>query len=451
MTAFPRTIEELGRALRDRQISSEEVTSRCLKRIEERNPSVNAFITVLADEALAQAQRADREIAAGQYRGPLHGVPISLKDIIDLEGVPTTAATRVRQGHVAARDAVTSARLREAGAVFLGKNNLHEFAFGTTNEDSAYGPVRHPLDPNRSPGGSSGGSAAAVLDGMAYASIGTDTGGSVRIPAAACGLVGLKPSFGEIPTSGVVPLSSTMDHVGPLGRSVADMAVLYQVMRGAPRQQHEARELRGIRLGVLRRYFQAMLDPQVASTFASACDRLSDAGAVLEDVEIPHAADIAPIYLHIVLAEAAAYHAKTLENRADDYTPNVRIRLEAGRYILAEDYVRALRGRQMLVEEVDAALGAREALLLPALAVPAPKLGTVTVKIGGVEEPVRNIMLRLTQLFNITGHPAVALPCGKTIDGLPVGAQLVGGLNATSGLLAVAAAAERYLGPGTSR
>ena len=204
-------------------------------------------------------------------------------------------------------------------------------------------------------------------------------------------------------------------------------------------------------MGVLRGYFQALLDPQVASTFASACARLGDAGAVLEDVDIPHAADIAPIYLHIVLAEAAAYHAKTLESRAEDYTPNVRIRLEAGRYILAEDYVRALRGRQMLIEEVDAALRGREVLLLPALAVPATKLGTATVRIGGVEEPVRNIMLRLTQLFNITGHPAIALPCGKTIDGLPVGAQLVGALNATSGLLAVAAAAERYLGPGTSR
>jgi aspartyl-tRNA(Asn)/glutamyl-tRNA(Gln) amidotransferase subunit A len=450
MAADPRTIEELGRALRDRQMSSEEATARCLKRIDERNPTVNAFITVLADQALAQARQADREIAAGRYRGPLHGVPISLKDIIDLQGVPTTAATRVRQGHVAARDAATSALLRDAGAVFVGKNNLHEFAFGTTNEDSAYGPVRHPLDPNRSPGGSSGGSAAAVLDGMAYASIGTDTGGSVRIPAAACGLVGLKPSLGEISTGGVVPLSSTMDHVGPLCRSVEDAAVLYDVMRGAPRQW-QVRELRGIRLGVLRGYFQVMLDPQVAGTFASACARLEDAGAVLEDVEIPHAADIAPIYLHIVLAEAAAYHAKTLESRAEDYTPNVRIRLEAGRYILAEDYVRALRGRQVLAEEVDAALVGRDALLLPALAVPAPKLGTVTLKIGGIEEPLRSVMLRLTQLFNVTGHPAVALPCGKTSDGLPVGAQLVGALNATSGLLSVAAAAERYLGPGTSR
>jgi aspartyl-tRNA(Asn)/glutamyl-tRNA(Gln) amidotransferase subunit A len=451
MPAEPRTIAELARALHDRQLSSETVTSRCLARIEERNPSINAYITVLAEQALAGARRADSEIARGEHRGPLHGVPISLKDLIDLRGVPTTAASRVRDGHTAARDAVVAARLRGAGAIVLGKTNLHEFAFGTTNEDSAFGPARHPLEPSRSPGGSSGGSAASVLDEQAYASIGTDTGGSIRIPAAACGLVGLKPSFGEVPVDGVVPLSTTMDHVGPLSRSVEDAGILYDVLRGAAPDVREAAPLAGTKLAIPRGYFFALLDPQVASAFEAACLRLKEAGAALEDVEIHHAADIAPIYLHIVLAEAAAYHAKMLDSRADDYTPAVRIRLEMGRYVLAEDYVRALRGRRVLIAEVDAALHRRDALLLPSLAIPAPRLGVATVKLGGGDEPVRNAMLRLTQLFNVTGHPAITIPCGKTAEGLPIGAQLVGAMNRTSDLLRVAAAAEPYFGPGTSR
>jgi aspartyl-tRNA(Asn)/glutamyl-tRNA(Gln) amidotransferase subunit A len=451
MPAETRTIAALARAIRAGELSAEAATTECLERIAERNASVNAFIAVLADQALAQAKHADAELAKGHDRGPLHGVPLSLKDIIDLRGVPTTAATKVRNGHVAAQDATVVARLRDAGAIFLGKANLHEFAFGTTNEDSAFGPVRHPLDPNRSPGGSSGGSAASVLDGMAYASIGTDTGGSVRIPSAACGLVGLKPSFGEVPLDGVVPLSTTMDHVGPLCRSVEDAALVHDALCGRAAQSPTPRPVQGLRFGVLRGYFTALLDPQVAASYESTCARLADAGATLDNAEIAHAGDIAPIYLHIVLCEAAALHAKTLDSHADDYTPNVRIRLEMGRYILAEDYVRALRGRQLLIDEVDAALQQHDALLLPSLAVPAVRLGAAVVKIGSSEEPVRNITLRLTQLFNITGHPALTLPSGATGDGLPIGVQLAGGRNRTHELLSVAAAVESVLRPDGGR
>lgn len=445
MPASARTIAELARALRARETTAEASTTACLDRIAERNPAINAFITVLADQALTQARQADAELARGLDRGPLHGVPLSLKDIIDIAGVATTAASRVRNGHVAAGDAPVAARLREAGAVFLGKANLHEFAFGTTNEDSAFGAVRHPLDPTRSPGGSSGGSAASVLDGMAYASIGTDTGGSIRIPSAVCGLAGLKPSLGEIPVAGVVPLSTTMDHVGPLCRSVEDAGIVFDVLRGGQAPVRQSRQARGLRVGVLRGYFTSLLDPQVADAFEATCASLTEAGALLDEVDIPHAGDIAPIYLHIVLAEAAAYHAKTLESHADEYTPNVRIRLEMGRYVLAEDYVRALRGRDVLIAEVDAALRGKDVLLLPSLGVPAIRLGAATVKIGAIEEPVRNVMLRLTQLFNVTGHPAVTLPCAKTTDGLPIGVQIVGGRNETDALLAAAMAVEALL------
>jgi aspartyl-tRNA(Asn)/glutamyl-tRNA(Gln) amidotransferase subunit A len=447
MKTDPHTIAELAHALGTGDVSSEAITERCLARIQERDSTINAFIAVHTDEALAQAREADRDIAARRFRGPLHGVPVSLKDLFDVRGVRTTAASRVRRTHVAATDARAVARLREAGAVLIGKTNLHEFAFGTTNEDSAYGPVRHPLDASRSPGGSSGGSAASVLDGMAYASIGTDTGGSVRIPAAACGLVGLKPAYGEISTEGVVPLSMTMDHVGPLCRSVEDAATLYDVLRGATlRPWPEPGDVRGLTFGVLRGYFTALLDPQVAAVFGQTCRRLEEGGAILEDLEIPHAGDIAPIYLHIVLAEAAAFHARTLESRPDDYTPNVRIRLEMGRYVLAEDYVRALHGREVLAGEVDAAIAGRDALLLPSLAVPATRLGVPTVAVGGSEEPVRNITLRLTQLFNITGHPALTIPCGTTAQGLPIGLQLAGARTETRRLLVTAGAVERCLG-----
>jgi aspartyl-tRNA(Asn)/glutamyl-tRNA(Gln) amidotransferase subunit A len=452
MAAEPHTIAQLARALQARETTSEAVTERCLGRITEHNQAFNAFITVFAEEAREQARAADREIVAGRYRGPLHGVPISLKDLLDLRGITTTAASNVRKGHVAPADAPAVAHLREAGAVFVGKCNLHEFAFGTTNEDSAFGPARHPVDMNRSPGGSSGGSAISVSTGMAFASIGTDTGGSIRIPAAACGIVGLKPGLGEISTAGVVPLSRTMDHVGPLCRTVEDAAIVYDILRGqSPGDAPQRRDVRGLRLGIARDYFLALLDPQVASSFDSACERLRAAGAVLDDVVIPHANEIAPIYLHIVLPEAAAYHAKTLESRPDDYTPNVRLRLEMGRYILAQDYARALRGRDVLRTEVDTALEGRDGLLLPALAIPAPRIGVETVKVSGSEESVRNITLRLTQLFNVTGHPALTTPCGHTFDGLPIGAQIVGHQGQTRELLQLARSCERYLAPGASR
>jgi aspartyl-tRNA(Asn)/glutamyl-tRNA(Gln) amidotransferase subunit A len=311
--------------------------------------------------------------------------------------------------------------------------------------------VRHPLDQNRIAGGSSGGSAASVLAEMAYASLGSDTGGSIRIPSAFCGLVGLKPAFGDVPTAGSVPLSTTLDHVGPIARSVADARLMYDVLRGTGERAAVTASVAGLRIGVLRDYFTTILDPQVASTFDAACERLRDAGATLDNVSIAHAGDIAPVYLHIALSEAAAYHAKTLEGRADDYTPNVRLRLEMGRYILAEDYVRALRGREVLRHEVDQALAGRTALLLPSVPVPAVKLGATAVRVGGNDEPVRNITLRLTQLFNITGHPAITIPCGKTLEGLPIGAQLVGPAADTPGLLDTAELLEPYLGPGISR
>ncbi len=442
MGDMQQTIAELAPRVARGEVRAERLTEDALGRIAELNDKLNAFITVTGDAALANARQADKDIAAGRGGGPLHGIPLSLKDLIDLEGVPTTAASRLRADHVAPRDAPVTARLRAAGAVFVGKTNLHEFAFGTTNEDSGWGAARHPIDPSRSPGGSSGGSAIAVRTGMSVATVGTDTGGSIRIPAAACGIVGLKPGWEEIPSAGVVPLSRQLDHVGPLARSVGDAALLYDVMRGQKPAPVESTAAGSLRFAVLGGYFFDRIDEQVERAILAAVEALRAAGASVATVTLPHAAEMAAIYLHLVLADAAAYHAATLQDRPAAYTPNVRLRIEMGRHVLAEDYVRAVRGRTVIAREIDRALDGVDALLLPSLAIPAPPIGAATVAVKGSDEAVRSIMLRCTQPFNLSSHPAISLPCGTTASGLPVGLQLAGHHGHTPQLLRVARAVE---------
>jgi aspartyl-tRNA(Asn)/glutamyl-tRNA(Gln) amidotransferase subunit A len=439
-------LSALAVKIRSRELRARDLLEATFERIARENAEVNAFITVLSESAARQAEQADEEISAGRYRGPLHGIPVSIKDLIDIAGVATTAASRVRAGHVARADAAVVTRLRSAGAVLIGKCNLHEFAFGTTSEDSAFGPPRNPHDRSRSPGGSSGGSAAAVACGMGAASIGTDTGGSIRIPAAACGVVGLKPTFGEIPTDGVVPLSESLDHVGPITRSVWDAWALYDALGGsATAPQSTQPDTPAPKLGVPRRHFFDILDDEVRSCIEAALARLEAAGVCLTSVDIPHAGLTAPVYLHLQLPEASAIHASTLEARPGDYSPPVRLRLEMGRYVLAEDYARALAGREVLRREVDASLAGVDALVLPTLPIPAPPLGASSCLIGGQKHPVRNLMLRLTQLFNLTGHPALSLPCGRLRGALPCGLQLVGHRFRTPALLQVGLFCERLL------
>jgi aspartyl-tRNA(Asn)/glutamyl-tRNA(Gln) amidotransferase subunit A len=439
------TITRLAPRVASGELHSERLTEDALGTIVRLQPSLNAFITVTADQALADARRADQEIAAGRYRGALHGIPISLKDLIDVAGTPTTAGSRVRDGRIAIADAPVVRHLKQAGAILVGKTNLHEFAFGTTSEDSGWGPARHPIDPTRSPGGSSGGSAIAVATGMSLASVGTDTGGSVRIPAAVCGIVGLKPGWGEVSADGVVPLSRQLDHIGPLARSVADAELMYHGLRGeAPGERSDQGEsLAGIKLAALGGYFMDRLSPDVEATIESTYGLLRDGGATFSTTSLAHATDIAPVYLHLVLADAAAYHATTLAERPHAYTPNVRIRLEMGRHVLGEDYVRALRGREVIRQEVERALTGVDALVLPAVSIEAPPIGAATVPVTGGQEPVRNAMLRCTQPFNLSGHPAISVPCGTTAAGLPVGLQIVGHAGRTIDLLHVARAIER--------
>ncbi len=441
------TIEQFGRRWRAREITAASVTETCLAAIEAGNEALNAFITVMSDAARRQAAEADRERAAGRDRGPLHGVPIAVKDLFDVKGVPTTAASRVREGHIAAADATVIAHLRNAGAVLVGKTNLHEFAYGTTSEDSAFGAVRNPHDPSRTPGGSSGGSAAAIVAGMAVAALGSDTGGSIRIPAAACGIVGLKPTYDEISAAGVVPLARSFDHVGPLARTVMDAWLVHEVLTGVSVPQAiSAASLKGMTFGVPDSYFCEVMEPGVRARYDASVRALTEAGAAVEHVEIPHAALTAAVYIHIHATEGSEYHARMLERMPERYTPVVRRRLEMGRYILGEDYVRAQNARGVLVRDVDAALGGRAALLLPTMPIVAPPVGAETITIEGREEQVRALMLRCTQLFNVTGHPAIALPCGVTPQGLPCSLQLVGRRSHTAALVGVALAVEAAIG-----
>lgn len=437
----PQSLIEAATLLESHAVSSVELVGHCLQRIDDR-PELNAFITVLRDSALAAAHAADAEIAAGRYRGGLHGVPISMKDLVDVAGTPTTSGSGVPPRHPSA-DAPIVARLREAGAIIVGKTNLHEFAFGTTGEESAFGPVRNPRDLSHSAGGSSSGAAVALIEGMCFGSVGTDTGGSIRIPSAICGLVGLKPAFGELSCEGVVALSTTLDHVGPMARRVADVAVMFDAMKGTAARRTSTAS-RTYVFGVPEAYFCDRLHPDVRAALTRTREALAAAGHTVRTVNVEHAARTPEVYLHIVLPEASWYHAAMLAVHAERYSPGVRLRLEMGRYILAEDYVRAQHLQSVLRRSVNEAMKGCDALLLPTQPIPSPVLGAAAVDVDGTPEPVRAVMLRLTQLFNLTGHPAIALPAGTTADGWPVSVQLVGRPRATGRLLDIASTVERY-------
>ncbi|MEO5897754.1 MAG: amidase [Vicinamibacterales bacterium] len=439
------TIADVAPLIASGEVSPADLVRDCLARIDDRE-HLRAFITVLGDRAIADAEAAGSEIAAGRYRGPLHGIPVSIKDLIAVAGAPTTSGSAVPPLHPA-QDAVVVRRLREAGAIIIGKTNLHEFAFGTTGDETAFGAVHHPLDYTRSAGGSSSGAAVAVVEGMCLASIGTDTGGSIRIPAAACGIVGLKPSYGELPCDGIVPLSTTCDHAGPMTLSVEDARLVFEVLKGHS-PSTKSTDGRPLTFGVPSGYLTERLDPEIRETLGRVRRRLASDGHAVLEVEIQDSRWTPDVYLHIVLPEASHYHAPTLESYPSGYSPGVRLRLEMGRYLLAEDYVRAMHLRAQLTARVEDALGRCDVLLLPTLPIVAPLLGSPTVDVDGRPEPVRAATLRLTQLFNLTGHPAIALPAGANSAGLPISMQLVARHSQTERLLTIAASVERQIADG---
>ncbi len=415
-----------ARDLREGRVRSRDLVERCLARIDERQPATNAFILVDDEAARRAADTADDEIRHGHDRGLLHGIPVSLKDLLDQEGRVTTAGSR-SMTTVAAADAPAVAHLRAHGAVFVGKTNMHEFAMGTTSEDSGFGPVRHPLDASRVAGGSSGGAAVSVATGMSHVAIGSDTGGSIRIPSAACGLVGLKPAWGEISLEGVVPLSPTLDCVGPLATCVEDAWYALQALKPGPLAPCPGPSAIGrLRVGVLREFGWRAVSHDIGTRVADVVSELASLGATVGDLPLETAPLVVTAYVSIVIREALAFHAPRLGAHAAQYTPAVRGRLETAARPSDEEYARALQVRAAIEADVSRLLGRVDVLALPGLAITPPLIGQTHVTWDDGQELTRAAMLRLTQPFNLSRHPAIVLPVGTTPDGWPVSLQLIG-------------------------
>jgi aspartyl-tRNA(Asn)/glutamyl-tRNA(Gln) amidotransferase subunit A len=437
-------------ALAAGEVSATEVVDAALERAD-RFTGSNLFVTPLADRARKAAAAADRSRAAGTPAGPLHGVPVTVKDNIDMAGLPTTAGSPVLADRVATADAPAVARSEAAGAIVLGKTNLHELAFGSTSINPFHGTVPNPRCPDRIAGGSSGGSAAAVALGVGYASLGTDAAGSVRMPASCCGLVGLKPTHGLVPLRGVAPTSMEhIDHVGVLSRTVADARAVLEVLAGPdPDDPHSSSrpappadvrdDLRGVRIGVPEDWFWSDLDPRVEAAARGVLDLAAGAGARLVPVpmEIGH---LVPLLRVAMFAEAYVFHQPTLDAHPDRYSPELRNRLLAGRYVLAQDYIRALRARRLVVEAMRAALADADVLATPTLPVLPPLRAD-----SAPGSPAVAVLSRNTAVVNQSGHPAISLPMGLA-DGVPMGLQLIGRDHDDHGLLAVAEVVERLVG-----
>jgi aspartyl-tRNA(Asn)/glutamyl-tRNA(Gln) amidotransferase subunit A len=434
-----RSINDASEFIRNRQLSPVDLVRECLEKIDALNPSLNAFITVTADSALHEGRQAEAEIRNGNWRGPLHGIPIGLKDLIDTAGVRTTAASAVFENRVPTQDAELVKWLRAAGAIIIGKHNLHEFAYGGSSIISRFGPVRNPVDPEHLAGGSSGGSAAAVVSGMCYAAIGTDTAGSVREPAALSGAVGLKPSYGLVSTEGIIPLSPSLDHAGPITRSVEDAAIMLDVLtreEGRYRKSLSG-ERKNWRLGIPRPFFFEDLDPEIASAVENAIDALQCSGCVVVEVDIRVDTDRT-----LQSAEAYAYHRELIETCFELYNPETLRRLRTGESITNDQYRAALRELAHIREEIAKIFEKVDLLVTPTTPIPAPLISELSAN-PDLLRPAELLLLRNTRPVNVWGLPAISAPCGLTASGLPIGLQIVGPLHREDRVLQLAFAFEQ--------
>jgi aspartyl-tRNA(Asn)/glutamyl-tRNA(Gln) amidotransferase subunit A len=418
-----------------RRLSPVELIDSVLDRIEATEPVLGAFACVTADAARDAARQAEQEIAAGRHLGPLHGIPLGVKDLYDTAGVPATSSSRVRERNVPATDAAVVERLRAAGMVPVGKTHTHEFAFGAITPTT-----RNPWDPGRIPGGSSGGSGAAVAAGSCMVGLGSDTAGSIRIPAVLCGTVGLKPTYGRVSRRGVASLSWSLDHVGPLARNVVDCGLVLNAIAGfdrldpatvdVPVPDHTAgldRGIAGLRVGVPTNYFTDHVHPDVAAAVRTAIGVLEAQGAQLREVTIPLADQVLPAEWGILLPEASAYHQEMLRASGDLYTDDVRLFLEVGELVLATDYIKALRVRTLMQQGWSAMFDDIDVLVTPGMPVAAPEVGAAAVTWpDGTTEDVTTALVRLTSPGNLTGLPVLALPVGFDGAGLPLGMQVYG-------------------------
>jgi aspartyl-tRNA(Asn)/glutamyl-tRNA(Gln) amidotransferase subunit A len=429
------TIAEAAELIRQRKLSPVELTKACLSRINALNRELNAFITVTDELALSRAKSLEAELPARGPRSPLHGIPVALKDLIDTAGVKTTAGSALWADRVPTMDAAVVKSLEAAGAILVGKTNMDEFAYNFTSETSHYGAIRNPWDKRRSPGGSSGGSAVAVAAGMCFAALGSDTGGSIRLPAALCGITGFKPTYGKVPTDGVAPLAWSMDHVGPMCRTARDAALVLEAI-SSPAARFSARKLKQVRLGIVRKPYFSGIDEEVEHATARAVEQLARLCSGANEVDLPilpafeNWPDLPRTYSVLISAEAYAYHRPTLGRSEGLYHPGTRLMLQGGADIGAADYIEARREMEALRDASHDLFSKADILITPAAPGPAFELG----------KPASLVFLRNCAPWNLYGLPCISIPCGFSQDGLPLGMQLTGPSGSDSLVLALASA-----------
>ncbi|TNC24424.1 amidase [Amycolatopsis alkalitolerans] len=449
MEPYQLTLAEAARNIEAKELSPVELTASVLSRIDAVEDKITAFATVTAELAAKAAAAAESEIAAGGYRGPLHGIPVGIKDLYETAGVETTSSSKVRADHVPEQDSAVVEKLLAAGSVMVGKTHTHEFAYGAVTPTT-----RNPWDLDRMPGGSSGGSGAAVAAGECFVGMGSDTGGSIRIPASVCGTVGLKPTYGRVSRRGVASLSWSLDHVGPLTRTVADAALVMNAITGYDRSDPASvdvpvpdfttgPEVDGLTIGVPANYYTERVDPEVAAAVSAAIAVLVERGMRVREVEIPLTPYILPTEWGIMLPEASAYHQKMLRDKADLYTDDVRLYLEVGEFVLATDYLKALRARTVLQQAWREMFVDIDVLIAPTLTTPALRVDDPSVTWpDGSTEAATDTYVRFSAPANVTGLPSLSVPCGFTGAGLPIGMQIMGKPFTEPVLLAVGQAYE---------
>lgn len=433
-----KSVTEIAELIKTQQVSPVEVTTELLEHAQKLNGEVNAYISFSAEQALSDAKVAEQEIAVGKYRGVFHGVPLGLKDNLYVGGQVTTMASRIHKDFVSEDDATVVAKLKNAGAVLTGKLNMHEYAWGIDNNSPHFGAVKNPWDPEKVPGGSSGGSGAAVASDMSFATLGTDTAGSIRIPSAACGIVGLKPTHGRVSKYGCFPLAWTLDHIGPMTKTVEDAAAMLQVIAGfderdptcvnTPTSDYSAKlagSAKGLVIGVEEDYFFRDVDNEIETIVRAQIDHLVSEGATLRTVKIPALAHSEWAELATSLSEASAIHHRDLQTRPDDFGADIRFLFEIGELFSAVDYLQAQQVRRQMKQQFAAALAEVDVILAPTLPVMAPTIGSATASLNGKQVDLIDSFIRFTGPSNLTGLPALTVPAGMNGD-LPVGLQIIG-------------------------
>lgn len=430
---------ELARRMRAKEISPVEIVQKTLQRIAGQSSRLNSFITVMDEQALAEARIAEKEIQQGNHRSPLHGLPVAVKDIFATRGVRTTAGSKILRDRVPDHDASVVERLRTAGAVIIGKANMHEFSYGVTSDNPHFGSVHNPWDTRRIPGGSSGGSGAAVAASLCVAALGSDTGGSIRIPAAACGVTGLKPTYGRVSRHGAIPFAWSLDHVGPIAKTAEDAAVMLNVLAGhdakdptssqrlVPDYTRRLKEsVRGLRLGIPENFFFEHVHSEILSAVRAAIGVMERQGARVVPIKLPHFEHSSAAAAQISLVEAASYHEHNLRRRPQDYGDDVRLRLYVASSFLATDYVKSERVRTLLQQVTTAAFEQADVIVTPTLPAFPPPIKEYFVQSGDMREHVIDAFIRFNNPFNLTGLPAISVPCGFGSSNLPIGLQIVG-------------------------